>query len=360
MTTDRPNPYGMYGTESWRTASSEAGERRPPLTVDRNTGLELHVVSGLGGIRILVPPGTGRSMGLFSGPRAATATLIAEACRAGDELEADVISLPGLWADDVEASLDATNGSERGWSARLEDDGVAAVQAVGPGIEEMLDLVPKKERKPLRRRLRRLQELEGIEMRTIRDGPELLEAFATFVDMHNREWRLRGRQGHYADWPEAEALHRSMLGRAATDCTGMISGVFLRGDPVALQLGFVGGSLASAVNIARNPSIKELDQFSPATIAFIVFAAAAAELGADRVELGRGSYEYKRRLGAAEEPLKRILLVRSGVASSLRFGVARTLSAAFQRLYYRLWFSRICPRLGVRPGPLWWPWRMRV
>ena len=360
MTADRPIPYGIYGTESWRAASSTAAERRPPLAVDRNTGLELHAVSGLGGVRILVPPGTGRSMGLFAGSRPSAATFLAEVCRAGTELEADVISLPGLWAADAEAALDAMNDSVSGWSARLEDDGVASVQAVGTGIDEMMGLVPKKERKPLRRRLRRLEEFDGVEIRTIRDEPELLEAFAVFVDLHNREWRLRGRQGHYVDWPEAEVLHRSMLGHAAPDCTGMISGVFLHGEPVALQLGFVSGSLASAVNIARNPSIREIDQLSPATVAFIVFAAAAAELGAERVELGRGSYEYKRKLGATEEPLKRILLVRSGMPSSLRFGLARTLSAAFQRLYYRLWFSRICPRLGVQPGPLWWPWRMRI
>lgn len=354
--------YGCYGTESWRRASNDATGSHPPTATDEATGLELHVVKALGGLRLLVPAGTGRSMPLYSGPEPAAdpAATVAAVCELGRNLDADAILLPGLWTADAEALAAALSETRNGWHARLYDDGVASLQPVGSGLDDMVGLIPKKERKPIRRRIRRLEEIEDVEIRTVRESAELDPLFQTFVQMHDQEWQGRGRQGHYVDWPEAAALHASLLRRRDNDCIGMISGVFQRGEPIALQLGFVSGHLASAINLARSPERQDLDQFSPATVAFLAFAGSAGEIGAEQIELGRGSYEYKRKLGATEESLRRLLLIRTGPSRGIRTGLSSGISKALHLLYYRLWFNRICPRVGRRPGPLWWPWRLRI
>jgi hypothetical protein len=85
------------------------------------------------------------------------------------------------------------------------------------------------------------------------------------------------------------------------------------------------------------------------------------EDGRTMVEGGPGHYEYKRRLGAEEHPLRRVVIGGRSPAGRRRTALLLRWADLVHLVYYRGWFLKLAPRLG-RPGrPLWRAWiRTRV
>ena len=74
------------------------------------------------------------------------------------------------------------------------------------------------------------------------------------------------------------------------------------------------------------------------------------------VEAGAGEYEYKLSYGGELVPLHSIVLAADRPGA--RFGMRALLlwADALHLGYYRVWFLKLRPRLGLRPRPLWTRW----
>ena len=80
------------------------------------------------------------------------------------------------------------------------------------------------------------------------------------------------------------------------------------------------------------------------------------ETGHRMVEGGPGHYDYKLRLGAEEHSLRRIVVSGRSGPSRLRTALLLRWADLLQLVYYRGWFLKVRPRLGLSPRPLRRPW----
>lgn len=348
--------YGLYQSEGWEAASLATFQDLGLCRVEESR-FEICTWPGAFGGRILFPLGVGRTNGLYSGPQCCSIREIRdEVLAVASATDADMIVLPGLFRGHAE-ELRERFRTVSGWNVHASRDGVASIQ-VADADGDFLARVPKSERKPLKRRLRQIDAVTGLETRVLTSHSDLERHFPTFVRLHAQEWRTRGSAGHYGDWPQAELFHRHLLGRTANS-HGVIAGIWNNDVPVAMQFGLVCGQWASAVNLARNPDHREWDNLSPAHAAFFAFAAYAGECGARQIELGRGSYDYKRRMGATECELARLIVHRDSIRSEVLSRILPAVGWILDFGYYRIWFRRIRRYASVNNRPLSRLWRLR-
>ena len=74
------------------------------------------------------------------------------------------------------------------------------------------------------------------------------------------------------------------------------------------------------------------------------------------IEAGPGHYEYKVKHGATEYPLRRLVVCRNRSVCRLKTSALIVWSEVLHFFYYRIWFIKIAPRLGLHPRPLWRAW----
>ena len=154
--------YGVYQGSAWIRSAAQTRVQMRMTEIDDRSGMEMLVFPMLGNYRVVVPPGFGRTLGLYSGPRVddKEGDIVELLTEVAERARADAIFLPGLWTEDaavVEAAFEAKGND---WKVIQRSDGVAAVQSIGEDLEATIGLVPKSERKPLRRRFRKLESEE--------------------------------------------------------------------------------------------------------------------------------------------------------------------------------------------------------
>lgn len=222
-------------------------------------------------------------------------------------------------------------------------------------FDDYLNGLDKDERKAYRRRLARFAEVEGGDVTIITDPQELAAEFPLFVDLHARQWRSVGKLGHFGDWPGALGFHTQLLKQFGRRGRAWLVRVSAGGQPVAYQYVLCSAAQARAFLLARDVDAR-WKPYGLGTLAFFAAVQRAIEEGKQVMDVGRGHYEYKLRHGAAEVPLHTLLWVRNAWASRVRARVLRGVSMALHKMYYRLWFARLAPRLRVPRKPLWKSW----
>jgi len=221
-------------------------------------------------------------------------------------------------------------------------------------FDEFLAALSTKERRNARRDERKLEEQGEITREVVTNRASLDEAFDIFIDMHQAHWKAQGCLGHFADWPRAVAFHKDMVHRMFDLDRLMLSRVRIDGDTIASEYSYVFGRRAHWILAARQPGV-------PGRIGFCGLVRHACERGAVQVDAMRGYYDYKRLLGAKQEPQYSLVAVRRGTLPKLRFALFRVAARFLDLAYYRLYFSRVAPKLPWTPSPLWRSWiRSRV
>ena len=354
--------YGIYGRPAWQLAASSVEERRSTF-LDLNweggqIGFEIDRYPLLGGLKVAVPAGYGRTLGLAPICAAAQSDpswvpLLLEQLAKN---HVDVAFIPRLWQSDAK-ELSASVPPSCGWLSEVHSGEVVGRQSLGGDLDETLGALSKNERKSVRRRFRRLEDSDELEMRDHFDPKEILATFDLFEEMHTREWKERGRQGHYRDWPDSTDFVKVLLEKAAHDGEAVITGIWNQDVPIALQLGFICDGLASAVQLAHSADHPQYDALSPTILAYFRLVDIATSRGVKTIELGLGSYDYKHRLGAIDVPLSNLFYVRQGLLPRVRTSVARKVHRILHLGYYRGWFNRGSAKLGIAPGPLLRSWR---
>ncbi|MGY4648091.1 CelD/BcsL family acetyltransferase involved in cellulose biosynthesis [Mycobacterium sp. URHB0021] len=243
---------------------------------------------------------------------------------------------------------------------RSDSPGVHTVFRFPASFDEYLQNLSSSQRQTHRRYLRKLKSQYDITFRTV-SGGEAVAYFDRFAELHAAYWQQRGKLGHFGDWPAGAEFNRDLI--AAMAETGRVRFYEVAGENdrvLAMEYCFVLGDRCYWRLPARDPD-PELDKLRIGRVSLTEMFRMLIESGQRMVEGGPGHYEYKLRLGAEEHSLRRVVI--SGRTRSARWRTVLVVRWAdlLQFAYYRGWFLKLRPKLGLSPGPLRKPYiRSRV
>jgi len=211
-----------------------------------------------------------------------------------------------------------------------------------------------KERRNVRRDERRLERAATVTRECVNDQAEVRPAFTRFVQMHQEYWTQRNQLGHFKDWPGVEAFHSDMVQRQFQRGRLVLMQVKVDEELVASEYCYRFGHRLHWMLAARKPDI-------PGKIGFCSLVRHCVSTGVQQVDAMRGYYEYKRLLGARVAHQTSIIALRRDLTSRVRCGAFRSGAKLLDLAYYKLWFSRLAPRVSYLRRPLWHTWiRSRI
>jgi CelD/BcsL family acetyltransferase involved in cellulose biosynthesis len=181
------------------------------------------------------------------------------------------------------------------------------------------------------------------------------EWFDSFVQMHQAHWQKQGKAGHFGDWPEAYEYHLEMakaqLDRGRLRLMRCTHGSLCLGYEYAYRC----GRTYQAVLNARTNS----GPAAEASLGSVIFSQQAKQAMAEQVryiDAMRGKYEYKLRLGGKLFPLRSLYIFPRWGLTRGRVRLLRLVARVLDLCYYRLWYCRLAPRLGLTSKRLWRIW----
>jgi CelD/BcsL family acetyltransferase involved in cellulose biosynthesis len=238
---------------------------------------------------------------------------------------------------------------------RDREAGAHTVFRMPDGFDAYLAGLSKNSRSNYRRNVNKLAKAFDFQVDVVRDGPELERELEAFVDMHQEQWQAVGKLGHFGDWPGSREFTRDLVDTLARRDGVRLIRLVADGEVVSYYFCFERDGTYYWRLPARLTG-EEWDQFALGRVGLLKMIEVAAAEGATAIEAGTGRYEYKEKLNADTLPLCSIVLCRRGLASRLRARAALLMGDALDLAYYRLWFSRVAPSLGIPLRPLWRSW----
>lgn len=137
----------------------------------------------------------------------------------------------------------------------------------------------------------------------------------TVIDLKRRQYASTGARDYFADARHI-ALMRRLLDTRADDFAGMLSAVYAGPQLVAAHFGIRAGAVLHWWFPVYAP---ELSRYSPGWILLRAVIDAAPGLGLERIDLGRGMDDYKRRAMTGQQ----MVLQGAVIPNPLRHRVAR-------------------------------------
>ena len=210
-------------------------------------------------------------------------------------------------ADALTAAFEAAAPSN-GWRVVLEREDVCPVVTIPAGLdfEGYLDTLDKKSRHEIRRKVRRAEAAGDIRLVESADPLADLDAF---IDLHQRRW---GADGLFPPTPGGDAS-RVFIRRLFETFgpQGPVRLLFLTidGRRIGASLHLDDGSSVLYYNAGVDPDAREL---SPGVLMVARHVAAAIAAGRTRLDFLRGDEGYKYDWGALDEPIRRLLVTRTG------------------------------------------------
>ncbi len=141
--------------------------------------------------------------------------------------------------------------------------------------------------------------------------PALLE---TVIALKRRQYAATGARDYFANPAHTDLLHR-LLAADGRDFGGMLSALYAGPELVAAHFGLRSGPVLHWWFPVYNPDLSRLD---PGWMLLRAVIEAAPELGLERLDLGRGRDEWKRRAGTGEQ----VVCQGAVIHNRLRYGVA--------------------------------------
>jgi CelD/BcsL family acetyltransferase involved in cellulose biosynthesis len=225
-----------------------------------------------------------------------------------------------------------------------------------PGsFDEYLQSLSSSQRQIHRRYLRKLKSQHEISFRTV-TGDEAIAYFDRFAEQHAAYWRQRGKLGHFGDWPAGADFNRDLISSMAETGRARFYEVAAGdGRVLAIEYCFVLGERCYWRLPARDPD-PELEELRLGRVSLAEMFRMLIETGQRMVEGGPGHYDYKLRLGAEEHSLRRVVISGRSGPSRWRAALLVRWADLLHLAYYRAWFLKFRPQLGLSPRPLRRPW----
>jgi len=242
--------------------------------------------------------------------------------------------------------------------ARLRYDRNVSVQTVFPlprTYAEYVKALSRNERHSLRRKERGIRKRHRIEY-VLRKAPnEVREAFAKSLALHQRQWAIRGKLGHFGDWPDAHAFHETLIRALAPMGRAFIFELLADRTTIGSQYCFRFGRRLHCFLSARDTA-NTWSRWSPNTLCFMELVRSAIEGGVQIVDALRGYYQYKLSQGGHLVSQESIMIIRRTLRAQAGLSVLRCAAWLLDKVYYRIWFARLAPTLRLLRGPLWTLW----
>lgn len=233
--------------------------------------------------------------------------------------------------------------------------GVQTLVDLPEDYDQYLRSLKPNERRDTQRRQRRLAEQCEFRPRVVASAGDLNAAFNRFVCLHHKQWTVQGRLGHFGDWPDALAFHRDMLHAQSRQGRPSFAEVWADSELLAAQYEYQFGRRVHWLLSSRTNESK-WDRFSPGRLVHLTAVRHAIDAGARQIDDMQGRYRYKMRLGGRLAPFLCISVLRRGQYRHARVKVLRSVAALLNVAYYRVWFSRLSPRMPYLNRPLWDAW----
>ncbi|WP_171239014.1 GNAT family N-acetyltransferase [Ruegeria sp. HKCCA5763] len=264
------------------------------------------------------------------------------------------------------AAVSLSPMSER--AAQLESlctaEGLSILRDDSPRGHTLMDLpnsfdgfmkaLSKSRRREVRRNIKRLTETAPL--KNISSTPETVGPMMDrFIALHTRQWQAAGKGGHFSDWSVAAAFYRGLLHRLAPKGQAMIDEQWQGDTLLSSQLRYTLGDKAYWWLNARETA-PEFAKIGLGRVGLVERVEGLIRDGIKLVEAGAGEYEYKLSYGGELVPIHTIVLAPDHPMARLRARVLLWWADALHLFYYRAWFLKFRPRLGLRPGRLWTSW----
>lgn len=226
----------------------------------------------------------------------------------------DVVDLRRLRGDDpaLPALADAFRSlaTVQGWQVAVEQEDVCPVVALPEGDwEAYLATLDKKARHEIRRKVRRAEAVGPVMFRQV---PLTRSGIDSFIELHQARW---GADGLFPATEGGERsrrfMHRLTELEAAEGARAQLQlgQVFVGDRLVFAGVGFDDGTTCYFYNAGADPDARDL---SPGVTGTAAYIRDRMEAGRRRFDFLRGDEPYKYEWGAVDEPVWRILVVRSG------------------------------------------------
>lgn len=255
------------------------------------------------------------------------------------------------------ASLRAV-ASVRGGSVALARDvarGVHTSFQIPDSFDAYVAGLERGARQNYRRRLNLLNKTFEVKRRIFSDPADALVEFRAFRVLHTKQWEAEGKPGHFGDWPHSGAFHQDLVKRLAELGRFRMLRLCAGDHTVAMHYAFVFGRNGYARLPARSIE-KDMGRFSLGVMSLMQLLEQMSREGIRRMDSGPAHYDYKIEYGGRESDYLSVLVKSTRPASSVRVRLFVALSDLIHLAYYRIWRSRIAPRLPFRRGPLWRTW----
>lgn len=212
----------------------------------------------------------------------------------------------------------------------------------------------KSRRREVRRDLKRLA--EAGELRNVTSEADGVDAVMDrFVDLHTQQWQAAGKGGHFADWRVTAAFYRELLHRLAPQGQAAIDEQWLGDALLSSQLRYASGTKAYWWLNARSMDPR-FEKIGLGRVGLVERAGALIASGVRLVEAGAGEYEYKLSYGGELVPVHSIVLAPDRGSARRRARALLFWADVLNLFYYRIWFLKLRPRLGLPPRALWTSW----
>jgi CelD/BcsL family acetyltransferase involved in cellulose biosynthesis len=221
-------------------------------------------------------------------------------------------------------------------------------------INEFLSTLTAKARSNNRRDLRKLNETANITFRTWR-GEDTVGRFSAFVELHQRQWQARGKQGHFRDWPSSLSFNLEVVSKLAKKGRVRLHEILGDSELLAAEYSLILGDRC----YWRLPARRDARQtVGLGRLALVMTIEALIDEGVHLIEAGPAHYNYKLEHGGKEFPLRRLVLARSSSPARSKTKLVLLWSDLIHLLYYRVWFSKIAPLIHRKRRPLSRLWIM--
>jgi CelD/BcsL family acetyltransferase involved in cellulose biosynthesis len=191
----------------------------------------------------------------------------------------------------------------RGWPVEVFEEDVCPVVALPGEWEAYLEMLDKKERHEIRRKLRRFErEASDGQVRFVTGGADLDQAVDRFIALH----RLSSGAKDAFMTDEMQAFFHAIAQAAAGAGWLQLSFLQIAGRPVASYFCFDYGNEILVYNSGYDPQAHS--QLSPGWVLLAHVIRHAITLGRGRLDFLQGREDYKHRFGGVDRPVYRTMI----------------------------------------------------
>ncbi|MEQ8901162.1 MAG: GNAT family N-acetyltransferase [Roseovarius sp.] len=221
-------------------------------------------------------------------------------------------------------------------------------------FEKFFASLSKSRRREHNRDVKRLTEMDSLETRES-TSETVQAAMCRFVAQHTTQWETKGKGGHFADWPQAEAFYRDLLEHLSPTGQAGLDELWLGKTLLSSQLRYSQGTKAYWWLNARSTA-PEFAKIGLGRVGLVERIGDLLRAGIRTIDAGAGDYEYKLAYGGELVPIHDLLISRRSPLARGRVKMLMIWADVLHLLYYRLWFLKIAPKFGFGSRPLWRAW----